>query len=313
MEEHDKGETDNVIETWGLRKVYGRNKVAVDGLTLSVRSGVVFGFLGPNGAGKSTVVKMLVGLVFPTAGVARLLGRPLGDIAAKRRIGFLPEHFRFHEWLRADEFLDFHADLCGLSSEEKRRRIPEVLELAGLSSRADDKLRTFSKGMLQRIGIAQALLNDPDLVFLDEPTSALDPLGRREVRDLLGSLKAQGKSVFLNSHLLSEVELVCDQVAIIDRGRVVRQGNLAELLAQPDEVEVRVDRASDELLERIRERYPVHCEDGSVLRVSVSSEDDVPVLAEMVVKAGARLYGLNMRRVSLEDLFVSTVDGAHRE
>ncbi len=218
------------VETHHLRKTYGQ-KVAVADLTLSVGEGEVFGFLGPNGAGKSTVVKMLVGLVRPTSGEAQLLGRPLGDVEAKRRLGFLPEQFRFHEWLRAEEFLDFHGRLCGLGRAERQRRTAETLEFVGLAARAPDRLRTFSKGMLQRIGIAQALIGDPSLVILDEPTSALDPIGRRDVRDLIRRLKGMGKTVFLNSHLLSEIEMVCDRVAIIDRGRVVREGALAELLA----------------------------------------------------------------------------------
>lgn len=184
----------------------------------------MFGFLGPNGAGKTTTVKILLGLVSATSGQARLFGEPVGDAESRRRVGYLPENFRFHEWLTGAELLDFHARLAGMGRHERERRIPEVLELVGLGGRGDDLVRSYSKGMTQRIGLAQAVIHAPDLVLLDEPTSALDPVGRREVRDLIRSLRAQGMTVFLNSHLLSEVEMVCDRVAIVDRGQVVRSG-----------------------------------------------------------------------------------------
>ena len=201
-----------VISTRGLRKEFG-SKVAVADLTLNVQAGEIFGFLGPNGAGKTTSVKMLLSLTWPTAGTAELLGKPLGDPRAggdhvRARVGFLPEHFRFHEWLTAAEFLDLHGRLYDMSKARRREAVPRLLELVGLGDRAETKLRAFSKGMLQRIGLAQALLNDPDLVFLDEPTSGLDPLGRRLVRDVIKGLRERGTAVFLNSHLLSEVETV---------------------------------------------------------------------------------------------------------
>src|SRR5215211_4625008 len=205
---------DLVIETAGLRKVYG-SKIAVGDLTLQVPRGEVFGFLGPNGAGKSTSVKMLLGLVAPSGGDARVLGRSPSHPAAMARVGFLPEHFRFHEWLQAAELLDMHARLYGLDAASRRRRIPELLEQVGLAEHARRPIAGFSKGMLQRIGLAQALLNEPELVFLDEPTSALDPFGRMLVRGIIHELKARGTTVFLNSHLLGEVEATCDRVSFI--------------------------------------------------------------------------------------------------
>ena len=284
--------------------------MALDNLTMSVAPGEVFGLLGPNGAGKSTLVKILMGLIHPSAGSARLLGRPIGALEVKARVGFLPEHFRFHDWLAADEFLSFHAGLLGIPKPERRSRISEVLGLVGLSSRAGDKLRTFSKGMLQRIGIAQALLNDPEVVFLDEPTSALDPLGRREVRDLIRELKRRGKTVFLNSHLLSEIEMVCDRVAIIDRGRVVREGYLGELLANEHEAEVQVKNLSPRLLEDIRASWAVAQISDSIIRVSLKDDVEIPLLARRIVEGGGELYGLTARRGTLEDLFVEVVEGA---
>jgi len=208
------------IQTQGLRKVFG-TKVAVEDLTLQVHRGEVFGFLGPNGAGKSTSVKMLLGLVAPTSGFARVLGRPVGDVGIRERLGFLPEHFRFHDWLTAEEFLRLHGQLYGMAPARLSERAGALLELVGLAAHREKRLRDFSKGMLQRIGLAQALLNDPELIFLDEPTSGLDPVGRRLVRDIIREQRSRGATVFLNSHLLSEVEITCDRVAFIRRGEVL--------------------------------------------------------------------------------------------
>lgn len=305
------------IETRGLRKEYG-TKVAVEDVTISVPVGEVFGFLGPNGAGKSTTMKMLLGLAFPTAGEARILGKPLGAIEAKRRIGFLPEQFRFHEWLRGVEFLDFHGQLYGLPAAVRRQRIPQVLELVGLAGRGGDRLRTYSKGMLQRVGLAQALLNDPALVFLDEPTSALDPIGRREVRDIIRELKARGMTVFLNSHLLSEVETVCDRVAIVDRGRIVRQGMLDDLLRDALDVDLVLGPHGDDaryLLEQygaIAEQSVREARDQAAryeFRLRMDRFDDIPALVDALVQAGVAVYGVTPRRRSLEDVFLGAVEG----
>ncbi len=300
------------IETHGLRKVYGE-KVAVEDVTIDVPTGEVFGFLGPNGAGKSTTMKMLLGLAAPSAGTAKLLGQPLGSVAARRRIGFLPEQFRFHEWLRGVEFLDFHGELCGLSRAERRRRIPEVLEVVGLTGRGQDRLRTYSKGMLQRIGLAQALINDPALVFLDEPTSALDPIGRREVRDIIRDLKARGMTVFLNSHLLSEVETVCDRVAIVDRGRVVRYGPLDELLRESLDVTLTLGAHDVSVTRQIEVFGAIEGDepDGHhrELRVRLDSLDDVPQLVAMLARTGVTIYGVTPRRRTLEDVFLGAVEG----
>ena len=295
------------IEAKGLRKVFGR-VVAVDNLTLSVGQGEVCGFLGPNGAGKTTAMKMLLGLIFPSAGQARLLGRLVDDPRVKEQVGFLPEHFRFHDWLTASEFLYFHGQLYGMPQAVLRERIPQVLRRVGLLARADDKLRTFSKGMLQRIGLAQAIINNPKVVFLDEPTSGLDPLGRREVRELVHELKGEGVAVFLNSHILSDVEMVCDQVAILDRGRVIRAGPLAELLAAELELEMEVENVTPPLLERLGTlASSVHFADSRLV-LKLREEAQIPVIVEAVVSGGGRLYRLTPRRISLEELFVSLVE-----
>ena len=295
------------VQTVGLRKVFG-GKVAVDSLSLEVGRGEVFGFLGPNGAGKTTAVKMLMGLVRPTAGKAHILGNPVGDISTRRRVGFLPEHFRFHDWLQAAEFLDWHGQLYGMSSAARKKRIPEVLALVGLADVPRQRLHTFSKGMLQRIGIAQALLNHPDVVFLDEPTSALDPLGRRDVRDVIRALRADGVTVFLNSHLLSEVEMVCDKVAIIDHGRVVRQGALTQLLESALEVEMRIGGLSEQVLAAVIAVCASASVEGERVLAAVREEDDIPRRAALGVATGGRLYELAPRRRSLEDLFVRVIE-----
>jgi ABC-2 type transport system ATP-binding protein len=299
------------VETRGLRKVY-RGSVAVADLTLDIRQGEVFGLLGPNGAGKTTSVKMLMGLVRPTAGSARLLGRPLGDREAKRRIGFLPELFRFHDWLTGAELLDFHGKLYGMSAAERRRRIAEVLDLVGLERRAAEPVRSYSKGMQQRAGLAQALLNDPDLVFLDEPTSALDPLGRLEVRNIIRTLREAGKTVVLNSHLLSEVEMVCDRVAIVIRGQVAAVGPIRELVGEELAVELVIDSCRNDA-ETLLARYGTVRDvvaDGperQKVRLEVHDDDAIAAVIGELVRAGVRVYAATPIQATLEELFFDIV------
>ncbi len=295
------------VTTHQLRKVYGTTP-AVASLDLAVPTGEIFGFLGPNGAGKSTCMKMLLGLVFPTGGDGTLLGAPLGDHRIKAKIGFLPEHFRFHEWFTAREFLNFHGQLYGMNSNQRKQRISDVLALVNLERAVAQQLRTFSKGMLQRIGIAQAILHDPELIFLDEPTSALDPIGRRLVRDIIRQLKAEKKTVFLNSHLLSEVEAVCDRVAIIQRGEVIRDGTLEELLAARRLLDVRAQGITEDILARVREQWSVAAHEGDRLTLALQEPQHVPQVVELLVTGGAAVHHAALRQESLEDLFVRTVD-----
>ena len=313
-----------VIETVQLQKTYG-TKTAVADLTLQVPKGEVFGFLGPNGAGKSTSVKMLLGLVRPTAGEAKLLGSKPGDPQAMARVGFLPEHFRFHEWLQASEFLDLHARLYRIDAPTRQRRIPELLDMVGLADQAKKSLSGFSKGMLQRIGLAQALLNNPELVFLDEPTSALDPFGRMLVRSIIHELKARGTTVFLNSHLLGEVEATCDRVAFIRQGKVLRTLALRDLQPEHVRVALTVDALTPVLLAALG-RIPglggleeqvgtttgqaegsTSPLGGSMIELVVDDEACIPLIAEAVIANGVRLYALTPRRVSLEQLFLEVV------
>jgi ABC-2 type transport system ATP-binding protein len=302
-----------VVETRGLSKRFG-DKLAVADLSLSVRRGEVFGFLGPNGAGKTTSLKMLLGLIAPSGGSASVLGAPLGDRATRARIGFLPEHFRFQEWMSGREMLRFHGRLYGLRGIELEARIEELLERVDLLDAASRPLSTYSKGMLQRVGLAQALLPRPELVFLDEPTSGLDPLGRRLVRELIASLRSQGTTVFLNSHLLGEVEATCDRVAFVKQGRVVHERSLLDRPAGI-EVELRVapvPAPGSRLLAGLAAAgHDLALTNGSV-RLTVRDEDELPGIARLVVQEGARLYGLSARRASLEELFVQVMGDDQR-
>lgn len=294
------------IETEGLRKVFG-DRAAVKGLTLQVERGEVFGFLGPNGAGKTTSMKMLLGLVAPTSGTASLLGAPIGDLATLARIGFLPEHFRFQDWLTAREFLFLHGELLGMESRDLQSRLEALLERVGLTPFRDKQLRTFSKGMLQRIGLAQALLNRPGLVFLDEPTSGLDPVGRRLVRDIIHELKEQGTCVFLNSHLLSEIEITCDRVAFIQHGEVVRVIELASLDKNISLVTIRAAGLSSESLTGLaRWGENIQTNNGQVT-MTIRNESDLPEITRYLVEQNAEVYAITPNRVSLEEIFVQTV------
>jgi len=294
------------IEIHSLRKVFGE-KVAVADLTLTVERGEVFGFLGPNGAGKTTAVKMLLGLIAPTSGEGKLLGLPLGDHLGRERVGFLPEHFRFHDWLTAEEFLRLHGELYRMSSDRLRQRVPELLDLVGLAPHAGKRLRTFSKGMLQRIGLAQALLNDPKLVLLDEPTSGLDPVGRRLVRDIIHDLREGGTTVFLNSHLLSEVEITCDRVAFIKHGVVLRTSILQELVEGELTVEVRARGLTSEVLSGLSRWSPSVRADGEHLSLTLAGEADLPDINRYLVERGVDVYSLSPQNISLEDLFIQIV------
>jgi ABC-2 type transport system ATP-binding protein len=300
--------TEVVISTRGLRKEFGQ-KVAVADLTLDVQAGEIFGFLGPNGAGKTTSVKMLLSLTWPTAGTATMLGQPLGDRQVRTRVGFLPEHFRFHEWLTAAEFLDLHGRLYDMSNARRQETVPRLLALVGLGDRAETKLRAFSKGMLQRIGLAQALINDPDLVFLDEPTSGLDPLGRRLVRDVIKGLRERGTAVFLNSHLLSEVEKTCDRVAFIREGRVLQVSSLDVFEQESLQVVLRVGQPTPQLLDGLAQfDQSVTLERGNGrIHLCLPEEEQLPQLARWIVDEGHTLYELTPHRLSLEERFLQIV------
>jgi ABC-2 type transport system ATP-binding protein len=295
--------TTPAIETHALRKAYGRT-VALEALDIRVEPGEVFGFLGPNGAGKTTSVKLLLGLTRPTAGDGQVLGRPLGDLRARARIGYLPELFRYQAWLTAREVISLHARLAGLDAARRTSEIERVLALVGLAARADDRTGGFSKGMQQRLGLAAALIGDPELVILDEPTSALDPVGRDDVRAIIRHARERGSAVLLNSHLLGEVERLCDRVAIVNKGRVVAAGALTDLLGQ-SAVRLRVtdlppDRATLASFGEV-------VEEGGWLIVRSVDPERIPDLVAAIVALGGRVHAVDPGRQSLEDLFLGLV------
>jgi ABC-2 type transport system ATP-binding protein len=294
------------IQTLGLRKLFGE-KIAVKSLTLEVARGEVFGFLGPNGAGKSTSVRMLLGLVSPTSGTAQILGLPAGNVEARRKIGFLPEHFRFYDWLTPAELLRLHGRLYGMGEVELRKRVPVLLEMVGLAAHRNKRLRDFSKGMMQRIGLAQALLNEPDLIILDEPTSGLDPGGRRLVRDVIKAERRRGATVFLNSHLLSEVEVTCDRVAFIKHGEVLETRRLEGLREGETTVRLRARKIRPEVLAGLAPWASAVQSGDQHITFSVASTHAVPEIVRYLVSHDVDVYEVTPQRLSLEELFLEIV------
>ena len=289
------------IETDRLAKRYG-STVALAGMSMVVPRGQVFGFLGPNGAGKTTAVKLLLGLARPTGGTGRLLGAPLGDRLVRRQVGYLPELFRYQAWLTARDVLRLHAQLGGLRPRERGAAIAQSLRTVDLADRADARVGTFSKGMQQRLGLAVALLGRPAIVILDEPTSALDPIGRLDVRTIIRGLRDEGTTVFLNSHLLGEVERVCDVVAIVDRGRVVADGPLDDLLGVPT-VRLRVTGLSRTARADLG-AFGTTADEPPWLVVRGCPPERVPDLVAALVTAGGRIYAVDAGRETLEERFI---------
>ncbi len=307
-----------VIETENLTKDFlvgfwrPRPYRALDGLSLSVEEGDVFGFLGPNGAGKSTTLKLLMQLIYPTSGQARILGKPVGDIEVRRRIGFLAENPYFYDYLTAEEVLTYFARLFGLDSAAARQQVGRVLDDVGVGAERRMRLRQFSKGMLQRVGLAQALINDPAVVFLDEPMSGLDPLGRRHVRDLILRLRGEGRTVFFSSHILSDAETLCSRVGIMAQGRMVASGRVSELVAFDVKgwelvatgVTAELRAALEPRVQAIRLLTPGRC------TIHLTADHQPESLMADLAARGATVESLNPVRDTLEDYFVSRVNAA---
>ena len=295
------------IHATGLAKRYGDTEALAD-LSLTVPRGEVFGFLGPNGAGKTTAVKLLLGLAAPSGGESWVLGAPAGDAETRRRVGYLPELFRYQGWLTAREVLALHCELARLPRASRAPEIAAALRTVGLEGRADDRVERFSKGMQQRLGLGVALLGRPDLVILDEPTSALDPVGRHEVRTIIRQLRERGTAVFLNSHLLTEVEHVCDRVAVVDRGRVIASGRLDELLGGTG-VRVRAGGLDERAMADLARFGSLRREDGW-LTIDGLGPEGVPGLVAEIVRCGGLVYAVEPRQMTLEDRFLELVEHA---
>lgn len=299
-----------VVQTEGLGKTYrtgfwlNQRVTSLQQCSLTVYQGETFGLLGPNGAGKTTLLKILLGIIRPTAGQATLLGRALGDSAVKQRIGYLPENAYFYDFLTGWEFLQYTAGLFGLSRAAQQRRIVELLDLVGLSQEAAKKkqLRQYSKGMLQRVGMAQALMNDPDVVFLDEPMSGLDPTGRFQVREIILALKREGKTIFFNSHILSDVEVICDRIAILDQGELIASGSLDQLLGTADQYVVKGRGGRIAELEPWLEPMTVQ---GDLWQGHVKG--DPYEFAKQIPLVGGHLIALQQTRPTLEEFFIAQI------
>ena len=303
----------SVIEITNLTKDYEvgffrKRKVrALDGLSLSIDGGQIFGFLGANGAGKTTTLKLLMRLIFPTTGSARILGHDIQDVSMHQRIGYLPENPYFYDYLTAREFLDYCAQIFGFPAAVRRQRAADLLARVKLDEkRWDTQLRKFSKGMLQRVGLAQSLVNDPEIVFLDEPMSGLDPVGRREVRDLIASLRNEGKTIFMCSHILSDIEVLCDQVAILKKGRLAQVGYLDELRRKtegPNRMEVTATGTDANSLRK-------HLSGADIaptprgLRIEIASEDEIENVLAALRQAGGKVVSIQPVKQSLEELFL---------
>ena len=298
-----------VIAVENLVKRFGRIE-ALKGVSLTVQRGEIFGLLGQNGAGKTTLIKILLGVIRKTEGDAQLLDQPAGTASVRRRVGYLPEDHRFPDYHTGASLLDFYGALLDVPAGVRRKRIPEILELVGLKGRMHYKLRTYSKGMKQRLGIAQALLHEPDVIFLDEPTDGVDPVGRREIRDLMQSLKAEGKTIFLNSHLLSEVEQVCDRVAILAKGELVREGDIATLTKQQGFFLIGLAAGDvfprEEVAGLGYQVRPI----GDFWEVALTGEQAIDPVVSLLSSRGLRLRHLVQKRQTLEDLFMATVASA---
>lgn len=310
---------DAAIRTESLAKTYRSGLInretvhALRDVSLTVRRGEIFGLLGPNGAGKTTLLKLLLGIAWPTTGRATLFGRPTHEPGARDPVGYLPEKHRFPDFLTSDQMLHLYGRLSGVTAAEREARIPELLKQVDMTEWRHTKLKKFSKGMMQRVGLAQALLSDPDLVFLDEPTDGVDPVGRREIRDILLWLHDQGKTIFLNSHLLSEVEKVCTRVAILNQGELVREGTIDELTATEQVYRLHTTRIPDAVLQqlgnRIRKGDPFETSTPSIVqyRLQVENRADLNAVLDRLRSANVDLEAVHPLRRSLEDYFIDVV------
>jgi ABC-2 type transport system ATP-binding protein len=298
-----------VIFTHNLIKQYGKIE-ALKGVSVTVEKGEIYGLLGQNGAGKTTLIKILLGITKPSFGEARLLDEAVGTANVRSRVGYLPEDHRFPDYHTGYSLLDFYGSLLGVSRPERQKRIPAMLELVGIKGRMTYKIRTYSKGMKQRLGIAQAMMHDPEVIFLDEPTDGVDPVGRKEIRAIMQRLKEEGKTIFLNSHLLGEVELICDRVGILQQGEMVRAGSIAELTKQRGLFMIGLAPGQKFPCEDVLQQGYHAVAQGDLWEIGLKDGQNIDPVIDLLRSRGLNLRHLTEKRQTLEDLFVETVEAA---
>ncbi|MBN2226039.1 MAG: ABC transporter ATP-binding protein [candidate division Zixibacteria bacterium] len=306
--------TASAIQVTGLSKTFrgvfgGREVRALDDVSLEVNTGEIFGLLGPNGAGKTTLVKILLGALHPSAGSGRISGHDMAKAPARAKVGFLPENHRFPQYHTGGQMLVCYGGMAGLSQIEAKRRSDHLLALVGMAQWRHTKIKKYSKGMMQRLGLAQALLNDPEIVFLDEPTDGVDPIGRHEIRAILLNLKKQGKTIFLNSHLLAEVESVCDRVAILDRGRLIKTGPVSGLIGTKPAYRIELTALTDDIADKVKAKYPHAQIEQNAIAISFHEARDVNGLIDLLRGRNAELLSVTPIKVSLEESFMQLIRG----
>jgi ABC-2 type transport system ATP-binding protein len=282
---------------------------ALDDLSLEVMQGECFGLLGPNGAGKTTLVKILLNLISASSGTASIFNQPVANDSIRQKIGYLPEKVRMYDFLMGREFLDFQGKLYGMKPEMRKEQVEKCLKTVGMFDDSFRKIGEYSKGMVQRVGLAQALLNGPELLLLDEPAAGLDPISNKEMRDILLQLKEKGVTIFINSHLLSEVEMICDRVAILHRGRLVRTGTKQELTAKGEVIEITVEEVKDSLITKLQEVATQVKVEGNFITINPKNNHTIGVIPEIIINQGAKLLSLNSHMESLEEIFLRLIKG----
>ncbi len=296
------------IETTNLTKYYSKGRVkALEDLSIQVETGKIFGLLGPNGAGKTTLLKLLLGICFPTRGNAKILQKDINDYRSHHKIGYLAENHRFPEFLTAQQVLFYYGQMAGIEKSILQKKIPELLKLVNLAEWGKVKIRKYSKGMMQRMGIAQSLINDPELLFLDEPTDGIDPVGRREIRDILLELREKGKTIFLNSHLLSEVERVSDEIAILKDGQLKQKGSVQDFISVKDKYQIQVDDEKNSISEICKQSNIELKEQNGVYLVSVNDNHQLNHLIDQLRHKKISIIAVIPHKITLEDFFIEVV------
>lgn len=303
----------NIITINNLTKIFNPNSkssrvTALNNFSLTVNESTIFGLLGPNGAGKTTLIKILLGIVFPTSGTAEILNKKIDDYLVRKHVGYLPENHKFPLYLTGEDVLKYYAQLSGCSKEGLQEKIDSLLKLVKMYKWKRTKVKSYSKGMMQRLGLAHALIADPKIIFLDEPTDGVDPLGRKEIRDILLELKSEGKTIFLNSHLLSEVELVCDRVAILHKGSLVREGTVADITTQKEIYEIKINQKLDsEIVRKSTEGFSFSQKDDYTLHLKVESPEQRDKLLDKFRQNGISIEAMLPLKTSLEDMFINLI------